>query len=278
MSKIGFTKKVLTVLTPVIAGSAFIAPAAEAATFARSQSDAVFSQFSIVPTFQEVFTDTQTETISANGEVSANSEASAEFIAIPPTATNFSKSEAQGSGEEYSGFGGSLAQVIGNFLMTEETASQPFAFNFELNLNLATEVDDSATETANALGEITFLLYGGTDPGNLTLLDFFTVGAELNSSNSQDFLVYNNSANVSLSNSTTFSPTFGGLTESATAFIKGSYQRNFEAGTYLTLVETKVNEVSAQAVPEPSTILAIALSGAVGAALKRHRNTKTNCE
>lgn len=51
-----------------------------AATLALSEASAVFTQFSLIPESQEVFTKTDTKTIATDGEVSANSDAEAVFL------------------------------------------------------------------------------------------------------------------------------------------------------------------------------------------------------
>lgn len=261
-------------LAPIAASAVGFAPAANAATFALSEASAKFTQFSLIPESQEVLTNTDTQTIATDGEVSANSDAEAVFFATPPEAANFSFSEVEGDGADYRGVAASQAKVIGNFFIPQSAKDKSFSFDFSLNLSLFSAIDDATFESANATGAIAFWIYGGSDPNNLSLLDFLTVKAFVNTPNNNDGLEFGKTANVTLTNNI-LSSNFGGLQESADASINGFYHRLFKGETYLQLVEAKSNEASnqasAEAVPEPATTLAALISGAIGWLLKRRR-------
>ncbi len=278
MTNLRFTGRWFAMLAPVVASSVMITPAASAATFALSEASAEFTRFNVIPEFQEVSTNTDTQTIATNGEVFSDSDAEALFFATPPQAANFSFSQVDGDGLDYRGTAASQAQVLGSFFIPQDAKDKAFSFDFALNLNLSTEIDDATFESANAIGAIAFWIYGGSDPNNLSLLDFLTVKALVNTANNNDSLEFDQSANITLANNT-LSSNFGGLQESANAAIKGSYYRLFEGATYITLIEAKSNTASnqasdaasAEAVPEPTTALAAAISGAIGWLLKRKR-------
>lgn len=269
MTNLRFARSWLAV-TPIVASAVVFAPGVNAATFALSEASAAFTQFSLIPESQEVFTNTNTKTIAIDGEVSANSDAEAVFFATPPEAANFSFSEVEGEGAEYRGVATSQAKVLGSFFIPQAAKDKAFSFDFSLNLSLFTEVDDATFESANAIGTIAFWIYGGSDPNNLSLLDFLTVEGIVSTANNNDTLKFNQTANIILANNT-LSSNFGGLQESAQASISGSYHRLFQGETYITLVEAKSNEASAEAVPEPTTTFAALISGAIGWALKRRR-------
>jgi hypothetical protein len=273
MTNLRLAGKWLVMVAPVVASSVMLSPAANAATFALSEASAALTQFNWIPESQEVFTGADTNTIATNGEVSADSEAEAEFFATPPNATNFSFSQVAGNGTEYQGFAASQAQVLGSFFIPQDAKDKAFSFDFALNLNLFTEIDDATVESANAIGAIAFWVYGGSDPNNLSLLDFLTVKAFVNTAGNNDALEFDKTANITLTNNL-LSSNFGGLQESAKASINGSYRRLFDGETYLTLVEAKSNAASAEAVPEPTTALAALISGAIGWVLKRRQVTR----
>jgi len=258
-------------IAPIVASSAMVAPAANAATLAFSDASAAFTQFSLIPEFQEVSTNTDTNTIATDGEVSANSDAEAIFFATPPEAANFSFSKVEGNGAEYRGVASSQAKVLGSFFIPQDAKDKAFSFDFALNLSLFAEIDDATFESASAIGAIAFLVYGGSDPANLSLLDFLTVKAFVNTAGNDDVLELDQTANITLVNNI-LSSNFGGLQESAKASINGSYRRLFDGETYITLVEAKSNVASAEAVPEPTTALAALISGAIGWALKRRQS------
>ena len=258
-------------IAPIVASSVMVAPAANAATLALSDASAAFTQFSLIPESQEVYTNTDTNTIATDGEVSANSDAEALFFATPPAAANFSFTQVEGNGARYRGVAFSQAKVLGNFFIPQDAKDKAFSFDFALNLSLFAEIDDATFESANAIGAIAFWIYGGSDPDNLSLLDFLTVKGMVNTPNNNDGLEFDQTANITLANKT-LSSNFGGLQESATASINGSYHRLFEGETYITLVEAKSNEASAEAVPEPTTTLAALISGAIGWVLKRRQS------
>ncbi len=272
MKNLRLTRKWLAI-APIVASSVMGAPAANAATFALSDASVAFTQFSVIPELQEVFTKTDTNTIAVDGEVSANSDAEAVFFATPPEAANFSFGEVVGDGAEYRGLATSQARVLGRFFIPQDAKDQAFSFDFSLNLSLFAEIDDATFESASAFGAIAFGVYGGSDPDNLTLLDFLTVTGIVNTAGNKDSLEFDQTTNITLGNKT-LSSNFGGLQESASASINGSYHRLFESETYITLIEAKSNEASAEAVPEPTTALAALISGAIGWALKR-RQTAT---
>lgn len=273
MKLFSLTQTLLTACVSAIATSVLFGASAEAATFAFSRSEVIFGNFNLTPESQTTSTNTNTNTVAINGVVTANSDAEAVFLPEPPVGGNFSVSQVSGQGAEYTGVAQSLARVIGLFLMPQD-ANGVFKFDFSAGLILETAIDDPSFEQATANGTVEFAIFAGADPTALSLVDSFTLAGGLNSAAGSDFLTKDKTANLLVSQPV-FSKLFGGLNESAIAVIEGSYERTFDVGTYISLVETKINAANAQAVPEPATILATALAGATGVVLKRRKLLKS---
>jgi hypothetical protein len=269
-----FTQKLLTACVPAIATSVLFGASAEAATFAFSRAEVIFGDFNLAPESQATSTNTNTNTVAIDGVVTANSDAEAVFLPEPPVGGNFSVSQVTGKGAEYSGEAQSLARVVGLFLIPQDATSGVFKFNFSAGLILETAIDDPSLEQTTANGTVEFAIFAGSDPTALSLVDSFTLAGGLNSANGSDFLTKSKTVSLSVSQPV-FSTLFGGLNESAIAVIDGSYERTFDVGTYITVVETKINDANAQAVPEPATILATALAGTTGVVLKRRKLLKS---
>lgn len=270
MKKLGFASNLLFALASVVAGSGVAISNAKAATFALSEADVVLFNFNQTPQTQDAFSITDTETTAILGEVTAATDANAIFSAQPVEAGNFTFSQVFGEGLVYSGEAISEARVVGNFFIPRHASNSSFSFDFVANLNLETSVDDPTIESASAIADIALLVFAGSNPDSLTLVDFFTVAGFLNAAKDGDFLKTDSSSSV-IFNHKTLSPIFGGLQETATASFNASYQRTFNSGTYVTLVETKASVASAQAVPEPSTMLAALSASGLGVALKRRK-------
>lgn len=188
---------------------------------------------------------------------------------------NYSQSVALGQGSRYLGLAQSQVGVFGNFFIP---AGQTFSFDFFANLNLLTKIDLPRRDSAIARGEISLLLVDATNNKN-TVLDSFTVTSNLITrpyeEEGEDFLAYDYSDNIDigLNNSDPdddpFLQTyFGGNQEFSQASFIGSYQRTFTSDTWLSLIETKTNEVRVEA-PEPSSALGLFLFfGLAGIGLK----------
>ncbi len=270
MKKLGFAGNLGAAFATVLASSSVVVSSAEAATFAFSKTSVSFANFNQFPQSQDTFSVANTNTVATLGQVTATSDANAIFSAQTLEAGNFTFSQVAGDGLFYSGEAVSEARVVGNFFIPTTANHQVFTFDFTASLNLETTIDKPGIESANALAGIAFFIYAGSNPDTLSLVDFFTIAGQLDTDGDGDFLESDNTSSVIFRNKA-LSSLFGGLQETATATFKGSYQRAFDAGTYISLVETKASAANVQAVPEPSTLLAVLVSGAVGAVLKRWR-------
>lgn len=264
VNQLGFAKRFLSLVTPIVTSSA-LAPLVlniaalpgMAATLSFSGANVNIDNFSQKPLSIETFTDTNTVAIATNGQVTAEADAFADFNQSPPFASNLSFSEVNGDGSDYFGFAKSEAAVIGyNFLVE---GGKTFSFDFEAVLGLETSIDAPQSEVASAAGELSLELYDSTNPDNLILLDSFTLSGALTTPGSDDFLTlnYDNSDYISLNRSgSSFDTSFGGTEEFANAEVQGSFSRTFDSFTSLTLVEAKSNQASA-AVPEPASTVAL---------------------
>lgn len=262
----GFTKRLLLVITGAIASCVLASSPSQAATFALSKGEVNFTNFSQSPSNVGTDTDTNTLTIAKDGIVRAFADANATFVAAP-SASNSSLSLAFGEGRDYLGLAESEARVLGNFVVD---AGKSFSFDFNANLNLQTKIDNPPAENARATGDISWALIA-----NNSIIDFFSLMGNLTTLGDSDFIVAEESDNVTLSNSLP-NFNFGGNKEFATASVQGSLQRFFADKTTLTLVEVKKNRTTVK-VPEPSTSLALIFScGVIGVALKGRRKEKTS--
>ncbi|MGB3654347.1 MAG: hypothetical protein WBA41_24495, partial [Rivularia sp. (in: cyanobacteria)] len=249
---LGLLKKLLVLTTPVLASFVSISPS-RAATFAFSQGNALFSEFSQSPS--NVATDTDTETLAIGGMVQAMAEAEAIFLVEPAVAFNSSLSKTFGESQDYLGVAESEASVIGNF---DIEANTKFSFDFISNLELATSIDNPPKESARASGDISFAL---VDTQNNDVLDFFNLVGNIVTESDDDFVALQKSDNVILSQAFG-APGFGGLQEFLAVSIEGSLQRYFADKTTVALVEVKRNRAEVK-VPEPSSTVALLLAGGV---------------
>lgn len=250
----GLSKSLVLFVAP-LAGFFVSTSASLAATLASSEARVTIDNFSHNPSSITTLTDARTVTISTNGQVTADANSSANFIASAFTpltqANNSSLSTTNGQGREYFGLAQSFAQVIGyDFVVDRET----FSFNFDSFLDLKTSIDYPNFESANAAGGIFFQLF---DSQTGSLLDFLTIAANLETPGQGDFLKYDKSSHINFKQDTSFSESFGGQKESATASVRGQYSRKFDSLTYLTLVEIKTNQANVKATPESSSIVAL---------------------
>lgn len=223
-----------------------------AATLGTSQSTVNMNNFSHNTLDVETITDNFTDKFVTNGFVTTKVDAVARFITNKPplSANNLSFSEVKGNGSEYSGLAETKAAVIGyDFLVNKD---ETFSFNFDATLNLATSIDNHQSEIVNVDGTTTLDLYDTTDKDNWLYLDSFRLEGNLTTLGN-DYLSYDNSNSIRL-NSIVVDTAFNSNKESTKASVKGTFSRNFDDLTNVTLVEVKNNQASVS-VPEPSSLL-----------------------
>ena len=258
----GLLKKFLVLTTPVLASSFVSISPSKAATFAFSQGDALFSEFSQSPS--NVAVDIDTLSITEGSMVQAIAQAEAIFLIEPALAFNSSLSETLGESQDYLGIAESEASVIGNF---DIEANTKFSFDFISDLELATSIDNPPKESARASGDISFALI---DTVNNDVLDYFNLVGNIVTEGDDDFVALQKSDNVILSEAFG-APGFGGLQEFLAVSIEGSLERYFADETTVALVEVKRNRAEVKAVPEPSGTLALLLAGGAVGILSRRR-------
>ena len=245
----------LLFFTPVITGLSITASPSLAATLASSTALFRLDNFTHSPQNSLVFISTNTDSFASEGIANPSSNLFAEFFISPYTyAQNQSEAFAEGEGWEYTGMAQNVTAVVGeNFLVQ---ANETFSFDFAGILDLYTSIDTPPNEGASADGSISFQLYNSIT-GNL--LDYFAVGGNLVTPESEDFLYSVKSDRVTLnSDGTYFGNYFGGNQEFAFASLQGNYSRTFDSLTYLTLVEIKTNRATVKA-PEPSSTFGLIL-------------------
>ncbi|MBE9042418.1 hypothetical protein IQ235_16730 [Oscillatoriales cyanobacterium LEGE 11467] len=278
------TKGLFLLAAPIFAGSTFNVTPTLAATFASSSSTANLFNFSQTPLSGSLSVDADAQGMSLDGfdpgsmvddgdSVSSNAGSGSIFASAdvsaalifdddPAEAFNSTLSIVGGDSREYIFSAQSDAEVVGNFFL--DTASL-FSFEFVVSSLLDTEIDNPLSETVSASANISFAIFGGTSQSNQTLLDTFSLSAFLQSQGPDVGTTLQQSSNNF--NLTEFEAIedFGDsqLEESITFFAGGSYQRNFDANSYITVVEVKNNKAAA-AVPEPfepSIVLSLLLTG-----------------
>ena len=280
----------LLLVTPLIATSTFLPSPSQAATFASSQGELNFTNFS--EAFSIIGTQNQAETFSfANGgSVNAqNINAVTNSTDDPPSASTSALSQASGDRKDYLGTAKTEAKIVGNF---DVDPGKLFSFDFSSALDLQTAIDAPPVENAKASGNISFELFDTTDIPEQSLedfvsgllsnttnsiqknpLDFFSLTGNLNTLGNDNFITNQKSQNVTLTEDKEFS--FGGNEEFATDFVKGSLQRSFDRKANLTLVALRSTEARVTA-PEPSTNLALVLFfGLLAVATKGKRKITT---
>lgn len=257
-------KKFLLIVSPVLASSVLLISPGQAATFALSEGELVFSNFSQSPMSTLTDTNTNAVVISDYGNVFTEAESMAFFGGTPTQALNFSSSVAGGDNTAYLGMAESEATIRGVFDIDKDSV---FSFDFATNLNLATSVDRPERESASAGGELFFALF---DVEENTILDSFSLAGDLTKQGNNNFIGYQKEGNVILTHSNT-DYDFVGNQKLAMADVDGYVKRYFTHPTTLALVQVKSNEVMVST-PEPSIIVGLIVSsGIIGVVLRRNK-------
>lgn len=270
--------RLLMLVTP-IAGVSFAATPSQAASLAYSGSEFDFYNFSQNPDTISTLANTNTDVFSNGGVVDALALAKANFTVDPAVAFNSSVAQAFGEDSGYLGLAQSQAQVLGNFIVE---AGNAFYFDFTGLLEMGTEIDDPEIESASALGNTYFVLLDSTDSANSIVLDYFGIAGNLTTPNNNDFLEFDNSEYVTLTNQS-IETDFGSNQEYGLAYFTGTYYRDFSSTINLTLVEVKQNEAKVK-VPESSNTLALLLFSTIGvgygmkkATMKKEKVRRESC-
>ncbi|HIK30423.1 MAG TPA: PEP-CTERM sorting domain-containing protein [Oscillatoriales cyanobacterium M59_W2019_021] len=203
---------------------------------------------------------------SEGNSVAATVEASAFFSTIAPVASNRLSATAIGDrGTNARGIAQGTSTVLGNFFIDRQPGNEVFSFDFNLSSLLQAVVENPQREQARATANISFLLLGGANENDRTVLDFFSFSSKL--TKTENFL----ENSYSTQKSSNFAFDFfdnSSDSNSNTINILGSYQRSFQAPTYLTLVEVKQGNATTN-VPEPISTLGAGAAALLGVAFKR---------
>lgn len=289
MRTLGFTRRFFLLVTPLIATSGLVTSPSQAATLASSQGEFYLKNFSLDPEVTATVNNANTSTIAKGGEVSATNNTNIDFFDEPSEVINTSFSQAFGKNKNYLGLANAEGKVLGNFFVD---AGESFSVDFTAFLDLQTSIDEPA-ENAKASADISFLLFDTTDITDPNLLDdffdqilsnttsnikkkpldFFSLNANVNSFDNDDFLTSLKSEYITLSNQDT-QFNFGGNTEFATAFFEGSLKRSFATPTNLTFIQVRRTQVKVS-VPEPSSSQALLFLCALVAVATKARLKKT---
>jgi hypothetical protein len=268
MRTLGFARRFFLLVTPLVATSSLVTSPAQAATLALSEAEFSLINFSLDPDVTATVNNANTSTIANGGEVSATNNTKIDFLVEPPEVINKSLSQAFGQNKNYLGLAKAEGKVLGNFFVD---AGDSFSVDFTAFLDLETSIDEPPAENAKASADISFLLFDTTDIADSDLLDeFFTqllfnttpsikkttldsfsLSANLNSFNDNDFIKSQKSEYITLSQQDT-QLNFGGNAEFATALFRGSLKRSFANPTNLTFVQVRRSQVNVS-VPEPSS-------------------------
>ncbi|MCU0532346.1 MAG: hypothetical protein MUD14_00340 [Hydrococcus sp. Prado102] len=272
----GLSRSLLFSVSSIAASMAIASSPVLAATLASSQAQFQLDNFSQRPDTTSTFTDIDSfSTVSVRGEVKTSARPSAFFSDAPLenlSALGNSSTLATGKGNNYFGEVQSEADVFGTFAIEE---AESFSFDFASFLDLETSIQNTRSESATAVGDISIFLLDSTDSNNVAILDFFFLSGNLSTpDDSSDFLVFDNSNNVTLTNSSQ-NLSVDGNEEFLSADFQGSFQRFFDRQTRLTLIAIQTDDVSVVArpvsIPESGFDLTLLMFG-VASILKRKRS------
>ncbi|GAA6619431.1 hypothetical protein [Scytonema sp. NUACC26] len=261
--------KCFLLLASAITSSVLAPSPSDAATFATSQGESLYLNFSQTPFSTDTVADTETLALSKGGFAAAFADAQAVFVVKPSFTFSSSLSTALGETKNYLGLAESATIVRGFFNVEANTL---FHFDFIANLDLVTSID-RPKENARAAGDVFLAL---VDTKQKRVLDFFSLVGNLNTLGNDDFVALDKSENVTfIEPESEYNYSFGSNNEFVTASVKGSLNREITQNTVLALVEIKRNQARVQA-PEPSSILALlAPSTVISLVLKGKRKEKS---
>jgi hypothetical protein len=242
-------------LTPLVTGSIFVASPSLAATLASSGGELTLYNINQIPQEVTSLTGTNTFATAELGLTTALADAQASFIVNASTAASSnSDSTTFGEGLIYQGIADSFSQVIGNFFIE---ANQFFTLDFAASLNLEASIDTLQSESASAMGSLSFLLIDSTTQA---IYNSFSILSNLTAQGDDDYLKYQTNGNITLTSNST-ATSFGGTQEFANASVEGSLQEFFTSPTNVTLLAVTTNQASVASVKTPDSSSPVALLG-----------------
>ncbi|NEO99145.1 MAG: hypothetical protein F6K58_10765 [Symploca sp. SIO2E9] len=267
----------LLLFTPLVASSTLVAAPSLAASFASSsstfnlfnfshsaESSSVSADFNVLAVTPEDSNSGEELASSSSQGSSVVAEADSNIFAFfPPsfgsgTISSDAENQAFGNGSNYLGESEVESKVLANFLINPESGStETFSFDFNTFLDLETSTSKVSTKAAV---DISFFLLGRSNPDSDPIIfDFFSASGKLENIEGNDQLSVQSSNTFNIDVVETFDIIdLNSGFKQADVFTQGSYQRDFEFLTYLTLVGVSKSEATVKA-PEPSSTLGLVL-------------------
>lgn len=255
--------------TPSTATSAPSASPNQAVTFALSYGDLFLTNFS--QSFSSVDSDNQADTSASADGTTATVHNDAVVETGDTEALTFATSSAYGENKNYFALAETHAIIVGNFFVD---AGKTLSFNFTSALDIETSIEaPQKIEKTSAIREISFSLYDTSNIREANLKDFlakllsepnsikksplayFSLSANLNTSDKDNFLKSKKSDNVTISNELKDSD-FEGNQKFASTFIRGSVKHSFNNQANVTLIALRTGEARVAA-PESSRRLTL---------------------
>ncbi|MEH2181856.1 calcium-binding protein [Nostoc sp.] len=206
--------------------------------FATAQGDSTFSNYSEDPS--SILTATQTDALVQGGVAAAIADAQASFD--PTFSSLFTQAAVVGLDGQFEGTSNSEAKVLASFAVG---SNEDFSFDFSANLELtAKEIENPDVEYNKGQSTTTFLVLDTTNPNKAEILDYFGIQGKLITSKQIGNLTFGRSRNVTIDSRDKDSDIDG---DNGTDFLNGNavgtYERNFNSDTNLTIVKINTSSV-----------------------------------
>lgn len=260
----GFARRLLLLIAPLVLRSVAASPV-QAATLAFSEGLFQFGDFSQSPYSTETFAGASAFTFSKTGaSAAALAQEEALFFSVPAWTSDLSSNLAFGENKDHLGVAETESKLIANFFIG---SGQHFSFDFAAYLNMGTSIDFPKEEYAGADGNIFFGVFDTTDKP--VLLDFLAISGKITTPERLDSLDFIKSDSIALYQNQA-GAALGGNQEAIQAYLAGSFSRDFDSPTHLTLIQTKTNTAIVKA-PEPSSAFALLSLGLICLRFKARR-------
>ncbi|MEH2332699.1 calcium-binding protein [Nostoc sp.] len=206
--------------------------------FVTAEGDATFSNYS--EGTSSILTATQADTLVQGGITAAIAEAKASFD--PTFSSLFTQAAVVGLSGQFEGTSDSEAKVLASFAVGR---NESFSFDFSADLELtAKEIENPDVEYNKGQSTTTFLVLDTTNPNKAKVLDYFGIQGKLVSSDQIGDLKFGRSRNVTIDSRDKDSDIDG---DNGTDFLNGNavgtYDRNFNRNTNLTIVKINTSSV-----------------------------------
>ena len=211
-------------------------PSGEITNTGEADSNTIINNYSIDPLGTIVNGDANVFTMS-DGTIAV---AVTDFLGLAssnPTLTlTSSNSEAFAEDGIYQALASFETTILASFSVD---AYEEFSFDFTSTIDIATQISDPYSESAEAAAQSSFLLL---DAHSGYLVDYFTVSGGVVTSSQDDFFLSGSSQYVDI-NTSFYDYDFWGNQESVEAIYQGSYERTFYHDQDLVLVQVSSSHV-----------------------------------